>query len=360
MVARDQLTLAFRQVERQPVGLADHRDQVDQERRQQQHREPGRVVQPDAEPVELGAVRLRLHDRGGGQRPGVEEDRDECQSHGDLVADHLGRRPQAAQQRVRRGRGPPGQHDPVHAQGTHREDQQHAHRQVGELQRGLHPRDRHDGPERDDREADERGDHRQRGRDHEQDLVHAERGDVLLERQLDAVQQRLQQPERPGPVRPGALLHPPDHPALGPDHEQRAEQEEQEDGEHLDDDQPPGVVPEIGQRRILCLDGQAGHGALLTVTTLPWPAPSSLRTAQPAELAGSQTTRSGMSAISAGTVMVPCSVATVTLPPSLTPASAAVAADIFATATRAVPARFGSPSCIRPASRRLCQVARTA
>ncbi len=35
-------------------------------------------------------------------------------------------------------------------------------------------------------------------------------------------------------------------------------------------------------------------------------------------------------------------------------------ADIRATAARAVPARFGSPSCIRPASSRLCQVASSA
>jgi hypothetical protein len=38
--AADQLALALGQVERQPVGLTDHRDQVDDERREQQHREP--------------------------------------------------------------------------------------------------------------------------------------------------------------------------------------------------------------------------------------------------------------------------------------------------------------------------------
>src|SRR5579875_163705 len=71
---------------------------------------------------------------------------------------------------------------------------------------------------------------------------------------------------------------------------------------------------------------------------------------QPAEFAGSHTTRSGISAISAGTVTEPARVLTLTRPPALTPASAAVAADILATAGRAVPARSAcpAPGCGRP------------
>ena len=75
------------------------------------------------------------------------------------------------------------------------------------------------------------------------------------------------------------------------------------------------------------------------VTRLPCPAASSRRAAHPAELAGSHTTRSGMSVTSTGTVTAPAAVATVTLPPSAAAASAAVAADILATGGRAVPAR---------------------
>ena len=50
------------------------------------------------------------------------------------------------------------------------------------------------------------------------------------------------------------------------------------------------------------------------------------------------------------TVTAPVAVDTVTLPPSAVPACAAVAADIRATTGRAVPARNGSPSLIRPVS----------
>src|SRR5262249_14879700 len=227
------------------------------------------------------------------------------------------------------------------------------------VQRGPHPEDRDDGPERDDRDADERGDHRDRGRDPEQDPVHAAGDDVLHQRQLDAVYQRLEQAERPGPVRPDAVLHVPEQAALGPDRDDRAEQQEQEQEQDLDDDQPPRVVPEVGQRRVTRGDSQARHSGLLIVTRLPWPTPSPARTAQPAEFVGSQTTRSGMSAISAGAGMAPRPVAPAALPPPPTPPSAAVTADIRARAARAVPARLGSPSCIRPASSRLCQVAST-
>ena len=163
----------------------DHGDQVDHERREQQHPEPRRVVQGDPEQVERRAVGLRGDDGGGGQRPGVQEHRHERQRHRDLVADHLGRGAQAAEQRVRRRGGPAGQHDPVHPDRAHGQHQQHGHRQVGELQRGLHAEDRHLRAERDDREADEGRDQRDRGRHPEQQLVHVPGDDVLLQRQLE-------------------------------------------------------------------------------------------------------------------------------------------------------------------------------
>src|ERR1700722_15474307 len=41
----------------------------------------------------------------------------------------------------------------------------------------------------------------------------------FLGRQLERIRDRLEQPERPGPVRARPVLHPPDDPPLGPDHE---------------------------------------------------------------------------------------------------------------------------------------------
>ena len=168
--AAHQFALALGEVERQPVGLAHHGEQVDEERGEQQHRVPRRVVQDHPEQVELVAVRLGRHDRRGGQGAGVQEHRDEGQPHRDLVADHLRRRAQPAEQRVRRGRGPARQHDPVDAHRADREHEQHRDREVGELQRGVVVEDRHLGAERDDREADERGDQRDRRGHPEQQL----------------------------------------------------------------------------------------------------------------------------------------------------------------------------------------------
>ena len=121
------------------------------------------------------------------------------------------------------------------------------------------------------------------------------------------------------------------------------------------------------------------HRGLLSVTVAPCPAPSAARTVvlvcparswlpgygTPAEgasgsassgsasgspAAGSQTTWSAIGTTSTGTVTEPRSLATVTLSPSARPASAAVVADTLATTGRAVPARDGSPSCMRPLS----------
>ena len=86
--AADQLALGLGEVEGGAVGLADHRDHVDDERRQQDQAEPQRVLRGDD-------LRRR-------HRAGVEEDRDEREAHRDLVGDHLRARAQAAEQGVRR------------------------------------------------------------------------------------------------------------------------------------------------------------------------------------------------------------------------------------------------------------------
>src|SRR5579875_793493 len=355
VVSGDQLALALGQVERQPVGLADHGEQVDEERDRQLPEEP--------------AVLLGGDDRGGGQRARVQEHGHEGEPHRDLVADHLRGRAQRAEQRVRRPGRPAGQHDPVDAHRAHRQDEQHRHRQVGELQRGVMVEDRHLRAPRDDREADEGGRRRDDRRDDEHQLVRGGGDDVFLQRQLERVRDRLQQPERPGPVGAGAVLHPADDAALEPDHEHGGEQQEGEDEAGLEQHHPPDELVEVGERRDVAAGSRehvlqrrlVRHSGLLSVTVLPWPAPSSARTVgcrpgSPA--AGSQTTWSAIGTTSTGTVTEPRPVATTTLSPSATPAAAAVAADILATTDRAVPASAGSPSVIRPPSSSWCHVAR--
>src|SRR5437763_1348597 len=141
-------------------------------------------------------------------------------------------------------------------------------------------------------------------------------------------------PPGPGPVRAGPVLHPGDDPPLEPDHEDRGEQQEHEDDADLQQHQPPDELVKVAQRRVR-REHSAAHSGLLRVTRLPWPATRSARVAEPGELAGSQTTPSTISVTATGTVTEPAAVATVTLSPSSTPASAAVVADTRATTRRA-------------------------
>ena len=219
--AADQLALGLGEVERRPVGLADHGDHVDDEGDRQQDREPARAGERPAEEAQLVAVRLRGDDVRGRHRAGVEEHRDDRQPHRDLVADHLGGAAQPAEQRVGRAGGPAGQHDAVDAHRRAGQHDQHADRGVGELQRRVVAEDADHRAERDDREGQER---RDRGDDRRQEvdrLVGQRRHDVFLERQLQPVGQALQVAARADPVRADPLLHPGDDLALEHDREQR-------------------------------------------------------------------------------------------------------------------------------------------
>ncbi|HEX2808861.1 MAG TPA: hypothetical protein VHN80_22075, partial [Kineosporiaceae bacterium] len=67
-------------------------------------------------------------------------------------------------------------------------------------------------------------------------------------------------------------------------------------------------------------------------TTAPESAPRVERTALPAEFVGNQTTRSGIAVITTGSVTVPRDVETQSSASGVSPISAAVAAEILATA----------------------------
>ena len=210
-----QLALALGEVERQPVGLADHRDDVDDEREQAGQDVPERG--------------LRRHDLRGRHRPGVDEHGDQREAHRDLVGDHLRGRAQRAEQRVRRAGRPAGEHDAVDADGGDREDEQHGDREVGELQRGQVAEHRDRRPNGMTAKETKAIVAAIIGATMKTSLVGRRRGDVLLEHRLHAVGERLQQAERAGAVGAGTLLHPADDAALEPDHEERADQQEDED-----------------------------------------------------------------------------------------------------------------------------------
>ena len=247
-------------------------------------------------------VVLGRDDLGGRQRAGVEEDRDQREPHRDLVGDHLRARAQAAEQGVRRAAGPAAEHDAVDADRGDRHHEQHGHRHVGELQRRLDaPKHVDLGAERDHREGHERRHRRDDRREEEDRLVGGLGDDVLLERQLHAVGERLEQAEGAVHVGADAVLHPGHHPALPPDVEQREQHQDHEDQHGLDQDDPPRVVAELLAGRAACHrvrgscvrslhgDPAAGRGQVG-------------EHAVAGELAGTQTTPSARSATSAGSV----------------------------------------------------------
>ena len=162
------------------------------------------------------------------------------------------------------------------------------------------------GPERDHREGEER---RDRGDDRRQEvdrLVGQRRHDVFLERQLQAVGEALQVAAPADPVGADPLLHPGDDLALEHDREQRHEDQHDEDADDLDEHDPPDVVPEVLERRLV-RRGQQVHAAppALRRTTPPGPEPRSVRISLPGDLIGSQTTRSGIAVIRTGRVTDP-------------------------------------------------------
>ena len=194
------------------------------------------------------------------------------------------------------------------------------------------------------------------GRDHrgedEDDLVGGLRDDVLLERQLHAVGERLQQAERAVHVGADPVLHPGHDAALPPDVEQREQHQDQEDQHGLDQDQPPRVLPELRQvvgGRSPLSDGVAARAhhwfAPFTVTRLPGEA----RLGQHAvadRVGGHPDGAVGrVSATSAGRVTEPRSPVTVTDGPS----ASYMAAETRATGTPGGGAA-GAPR--RPASSR--------
>ena len=140
------------------------------------------------------------------------------------------------------------------------------------------------GAERDDRERDERRDRRDDRREEEDDLVGRLGDDVLLERELHAVGQRLQQAEGAVHVGADAVLHAGHDAALEPDVEQRQQDQDQEDEDGLEQDQPPRVLAEGGQvrRRAGPLPAERCSSCVapFTVTVLPGEARSA-RTPRP-------------------------------------------------------------------------------
>ena len=207
----------------------------------------GRKPEPDQVPVPE-AVGLRGHDGPGGERAAHQHDHHRRHAERRLVGDDLGRGAHRSEQRVLRSRGPSGQHHAVHRDARHGEDEEDPHGRVGHLQLEGVAADGDHAADRDHGEDEHGGDHRQVRGELEDEGVRPVGQQVLLEHELGAVGQRLEQPPRAGPVRSDPALHVRDHLALEPDHERRRHQQRHEGHEALDDHDEPDL-PVRGRRR---------------------------------------------------------------------------------------------------------------
>ena len=138
---------------------------------------------------------------------GAEDDADEREAEGELVADHLRGGAERAEQRVLVVRRPAGERDAVDADGGDAEDDEQADVDVGDLEevdalvRVVTRAEGHDG------DGDERAGERDDGRDDEERALDGERHQVFLEEELDAVGERLQQAEGADARGSPAVLH---------------------------------------------------------------------------------------------------------------------------------------------------------
>src|SRR5262249_12602680 len=206
-----QLALRFRQVEGQPVRLGDTGDEENPQP------EKLRDTKPHAP--------LRLDDLAQVERAGEHHYTHQRQTHEDFVAQHLRRRPQAAQQRVLVVRSPPGQYYAVSPHRRHRQKKEQSDVEVN------HHNARR---ERDDGVAEQRGNYDYRRGDDEDRLVGEGRNPIFLGEDLDHVGQHLQQSERADTVRPITILPQGQQPSLQPD---QAGADGHCGEQHADDDQ---------------------------------------------------------------------------------------------------------------------------
>ena len=127
METSHQLPLGFWEIEWRTVGFTDHGGHINQETREQDDSEPNGL--------------LGYHDLRGRHRSRVDEDRDEGQTHRDLIRDDLRRRAQASEEWIRGPRRPSGQNKSVDTDRRNRQHVKNRDGEVGQLQRCFYAED---------------------------------------------------------------------------------------------------------------------------------------------------------------------------------------------------------------------------
>ena len=199
----DELGFRFGKIERHAVGFRYRRDEKAEE---------SQNLRPDvpAQDAALGMVGLRINDVAQVKTAREKQHADDRHRERKLVAHHLRRTAQAAEQRILAVRRPSGQCDAVNAQSGYRKQRENADVQVRDPEVDLlapnGPRQRI-GTKRDN------GDRRQRERQRHQrrkkisKFVHARWRRIFLQKKFCAIRQRLQQSMRPDTMRSPSRLH---------------------------------------------------------------------------------------------------------------------------------------------------------
>ena len=133
MEASHEFCFALRQVKRHAVGLCDRGCEVYQEAHGLHEDIPVRKERIDA--AQVPGPALVFDDLAQAQRAREHQDSDHRETQGQLVADHLGRRAEPAEQRVLAVRRPSRQRDAVNAERGHRKNEQQTYVQIGDLKK---------------------------------------------------------------------------------------------------------------------------------------------------------------------------------------------------------------------------------
>ncbi len=176
---------------------------------------------------------LRLDDIRQPQGTREDERAHHDEAEGDLVAYHLRRGPQRAEDAVFIARGPAAQDDAVLAEGGKGKDVEQAYIDVPDDQLDGPPENVDRAAEGDDREQGEGGKQGDHGREDEEGLVRIRRDDIFLRERLYAVGYGLEEPVRTDPVRPEPDLEPAQHLSLRQGQVGNEEHEDRDDDDGL-------------------------------------------------------------------------------------------------------------------------------
>jgi hypothetical protein len=159
---------------------------------------------------------LRLHDLAEVERVDEQQRSGQRERQRQLVADHLRRTAQAAQQRVLAVGGPAAERHAINAQRRDGQNEQDADVEVGQPQVGLHAEDLDLRAEWNDDDRDQRDRHGEKRRQQIEERVGAGGHDTLLRQQLEDIGDGLQQAVRADAIGARAQLNMRQHLALDP------------------------------------------------------------------------------------------------------------------------------------------------